>query len=51
MKMQKFVKDSKGNIESDSSLKDTESISLKDDVYEYFKKESKASCIMMRYIR
>ena len=34
-------KDSKGNIESDSSLKDTESISLKDDVYEYFKKEVK----------
>ena len=34
-------KDSKGNIESDSSLKDTESISLKDDVYEYFKKELK----------
>ena len=26
-------------LESDSSLKDTESISLKDDVYEYFKKE------------
>ena len=34
-------KDRKGNIESDSSLKDTESISLKDDVYEYFKKEVK----------
>lgn len=34
-------KDSKGNIESDSSLKDTESIALKDDVYEYFDKEVK----------
>ena len=34
-------KDSKGNIESDSSLKDTESIGLKDDVYEYFEKEVK----------
>ena len=34
-------KDSKGNIESDSSLKDTESISLKDNVYEYFEKEVK----------
>ena len=34
-------KDSKGNIESDSSLKDTESISLKEDVYEYFDKEVK----------
>lgn len=34
-------KDSKGNIESDSSLKDTESIELKDDVYEYFEKEVK----------
>ena len=34
-------KDSKGNIESDSSLKDTESIHLKDDVYEYFEKEVK----------
>ena len=34
-------KDSKGNIESDNSLKDTESIGLKDDVYEYFKKEVK----------
>lgn len=34
-------KDSKGNIESDSSLKDTESIALKDDVYEYFKREVK----------
>lgn len=34
-------KDAKGNIESDSSLKDTESISLKEDVYEYFEKEVK----------
>ena len=34
-------KDSKGNIESDTSLKDTESIGLKDDVYEYFEKEVK----------
>lgn len=34
-------KDSKGNIESDSSLKDTESIALKEDVYEYFEKEVK----------
>ena len=34
-------KDSKGNIESDSSLKDTESIGLKEDVYEYFEKEVK----------
>ncbi|MDU1453394.1 MAG: class I SAM-dependent DNA methyltransferase [Paeniclostridium sordellii] len=34
-------KDSKGNIESDSSLKDTESIALKDNVYEYFKREVK----------
>ena len=34
-------KDSKGNIESDTSLKDTESIALKDDVYEYFEKEVK----------
>lgn len=34
-------KDSKGNIESDPSLKDTESIALKDDVYEYFEKEVK----------
>ncbi len=31
-------KDAKGNIESDSSLKDTESIALKEDVYEYFEK-------------
>lgn len=34
-------KDSKGNIESDNSLKDTESIALKEDVYEYFEKEVK----------
>ena len=34
-------KDSKGNIESDNSLKDTESIGLKEDVYEYFEKEVK----------
>ena len=34
-------KDSKGNIENDSSLKDTESIGLKEDVYEYFEKEVK----------
>lgn len=34
-------KDSKGNIESDTSLKDSESIALKDDVYEYFEKEVK----------
>ena len=34
-------KDAKGNIESDSSLKDTESISLKEDIYEYFEREVK----------
>lgn len=34
-------KDTKGKIESDSSLKDTESIALKEDVYEYFEKEVK----------
>ncbi len=34
-------KDTKGNIESDSSLKDTESISLKEDIYEYFEREVK----------
>lgn len=34
-------KDSKGNVEGDSSLRDTESIALKDDVYEYFEKEVK----------
>ena len=32
-------RDSKGNVESDSTLRDTESIVLKDDVYEYFEKE------------
>ncbi|MDU2686460.1 MAG: class I SAM-dependent DNA methyltransferase [Paeniclostridium sordellii] len=36
-----ICKDSKGNIESDSSLKDTESIALKDNVYEYFEREVK----------
>lgn len=34
-------KDTKGNIESDSNLKDTESISLKEDIYEYFEREVK----------
>lgn len=34
-------KDAKGNIDSDSSLKDTESIALKEDMYEYFEKEVK----------
>lgn len=34
-------RDSKGNVESDSTLRDTESIVLKDDVYEYFEKEVK----------
>lgn len=34
-------KDSKGNIESDSTLKDTESIALKEDIYEYFNREVK----------
>lgn len=34
-------KDSKGNIENDSSLKDTESVGLKEDVYEYFENEVK----------
>lgn len=33
--------DAKGNIESDSSLRDSESIPLKDDIYEYFNKEVK----------
>ena len=32
-------KDAKGNIESDSSMKDTESIAIKEDVHEYFEKE------------
>jgi len=36
-----ICKDSKGNIESDSSLKDTESISLKEDINEYFNREVK----------
>lgn len=34
-------RDSKGNIESDSTLRDTESIPLKDDIQAYFKKEVK----------
>ncbi|WP_061309526.1 type I restriction-modification system subunit M [Clostridium botulinum] len=34
-------RDSKGNIESDSSLKDTESIPLKEDINEYFEREVK----------
>lgn len=34
-------KDSKGNVESDSSLKDTESIALKEDIQEYFNREVK----------
>ena len=34
-------RDSKGNVESDSTLRDTESIVLKDDVYDYFEKEVK----------
>lgn len=33
--------DSKGNVESDSTLRDTESIELKQDIYEYFDKEVK----------
>ncbi len=36
-----ICKDSKGNIESDSTLRDTESISLKEDIYEYFNREVK----------
>lgn len=36
-----ICKDSKGNIESDSSLKDTESIPLKEDINEYFEREVK----------
>lgn len=36
-----ICKDSKGNIESDSSLKDTESIPLKEDINEYFNREVK----------
>lgn len=34
-------KDSKGNIESDSSLRDTESIPLKEDINSYFEREVK----------
>lgn len=34
-------KDSKGNIESDSILRDTESIPLTEDIYEYFNREVK----------
>lgn len=34
-------RDAKGNIESDSSLRDTESISLKEDINAYFKREVK----------
>lgn len=34
-------KDSKGNIESDPSLRDTESIPLKEDINEYFEREVK----------
>ena len=34
-------KDSKGNVEADSTLRDTETIPLKEDVYEYFEKEVK----------
>lgn len=34
-------RDSKGNVESDSSLKDTESIALKEDIQEYFNREVK----------
>ncbi|MBW9173383.1 type I restriction-modification system subunit M [Clostridium estertheticum] len=36
-----ICKDAKGIIESDSSLKDTESISLKEDINAYFEKEVK----------
>lgn len=34
-------KDSKGNVESDSTLRDTESIALKEDIQEYFDREVK----------
>ena len=34
-------RDNKGNLESDSSLKDTESIALKEDIQEYFNREVK----------
>lgn len=36
-----ICKDAKGTIESDSSLKDTESIPLKEDINEYFQREVK----------
>ena len=36
-----ICKDSKGNIESDSTLRDTESIPLTEDIYEYFNREVK----------
>ena len=36
-----ICRDSKGNIESDSTLRDTESIPLKEDVQEYFDREVK----------
>ncbi|MDU7240413.1 class I SAM-dependent DNA methyltransferase [Clostridium sp.] len=36
-----ICKDSKGNIESDSNLRDTESIPLKEDIQEYFNREVK----------
>lgn len=36
-----ICKDAKGNVESDSSLKDTESIPLKEDINTYFEKEVK----------
>ncbi len=41
MRRQKICKDSKGNIESDSTLRDTESIPLTEDIYEYFNREVK----------
>ena len=34
-----ICKDGKGNIEPDTSLRDTESIALKEDIQEYFKRE------------
>ena len=36
-----ICKDSKGNIESDPTLRDTESILLTEDIYEYFNREVK----------
>ena len=36
-----MCRDSKGNIESDSSLRDTETIPLKEDVWKYFDREVK----------